>query len=163
MTDKPGSLDPAIVDELRSLSSRYASGVDRRDLDRFLSSFHTDATLTVTRASGGSEPRPPMSGHAAIGQVIERIGMYQQTFHFLGQDDYDVTPTGASGEVSCIAHHRWRDEDDGELDHVMYIRYADEYRVGGDDRWRISARTVVVDWSETRAVDLPGRRPKVGG
>jgi hypothetical protein len=160
MTDKRDEVDPATVEELRSLSFRYASGVDRRDLDLFLSAFHPDATLTVRRATGRSEPPPPMRGHAEIGRVIERIGMYQQTFHFLGQSGYALNATGASGEVSCVAHHRWRDADDGELDHVMYIRYADEYRVGDDDRWRISARTVVVDWSETRAVDLAGKRPR---
>jgi hypothetical protein len=193
MTDNLGLVDPATVEELRSLSFRYASGVDRRDLDLFLSAFHPDATLTVKRATARTEPPPPMSGHAEIGRVIERIGIYPQTFHFLGQSGYALTakdtsgevarlapgpgvsaatshrarsvaspiapiPTGAFGEISCVAHHRW--QDDGDFDHVMYIRYADEYRVGDDDRWRISARTVVVDWSETRTLDVSGRRPR---
>src|SRR5687768_17484808 len=74
MTDKLDDLDPATVEALRSLSFRYAAGVDRRDLDRFLSSFHADATLTVQGATGDSPPRPPMRGHAEIGKVVERIG-----------------------------------------------------------------------------------------
>lgn len=159
MTDKSDLVDPATVEELRSLSIRYASGVDRRDLDLFLSAFHPDATLAVRPATVGARPRPPMSGHAEIGRVIERIGRYRQTFHFLGQSGYALASNVTSGEVSCVAHHRWQDEEEGELDHVMYLRYADEYRTGDDDRWRIAARTVVVDWSETRAVDLAGKRP----
>ena len=151
-------VDPVTVEALRSLSFRYASGVDRRDLDLFLGSFHHDATLTVVRATGGTEPPRPMRGHAEIGRVIERIGIYRQTFHFLGQSAYALTAEGASGDVTCIGHHLWHDG--GELDHVMYIRYADGYRIGDDDRWRIAARTVVVDWSETRAVESPGRRPR---
>jgi len=150
-------LDPAVVEELRSLSFRYATGVDRRDLDLFLSAFHPDATLTVERPGG---PARPMRGHAEIGRVMERIAVYGLTFHFLGQTAYAPTDAGASGSVACIGHHLWRDEDDGELDHVMYLRYTDEYRTGADGRWRIAARSVVVDWSETRAVDVPGKRPR---
>jgi hypothetical protein len=151
-------LDPAVVEELRSLSFRYATGVDRRDLDLFLSSFHPDATLTVERPQAG--PARPMHGHAEIGRVTERIAVYAQTFHFLGQTAYAPTETGASGSIACIGHHLWRDDDEGALDHVMYIRYTDEYRTGDDGRWRISTRTVTVDWSETRAVDVPGKRPR---
>jgi hypothetical protein len=150
-------LGPAVVEELRSLSFRYATGVDRRDLDLFLSAFHPDATLTVERPPA---PARPMRGHAEIGRVMERITIYAQTFHFLGQTAYAPTAAGASGSVACIGHHLWRDDDDGDLDHVMYIRYTDEYRTGDDGRWRISARTVAVDWSETRAVDVPGKRPR---
>ena len=152
-------VEPVVVEELRSLSRSYASGVDRRDLDLLLSSFHPDATLTVVRPTDvGARPPKPLRGHAEIGRIIERIAIYQQTFHFLGQSDYSLTAARASGEISCIAHHRWRAE--AELDHVMYIRYADEYRTGADDRWRIASRTVMVDWSETQVVEVPGRRPR---
>jgi hypothetical protein len=159
MLNDPEPADPAIVEELRSLAFRYAAGVDRRDLDLFLGSFHPDATLTVVRATGGAGSARPMQGHAEIGRVIERIGIYRQTFHFLGQSTYARTAERASGEVACVGHHLWHDGAD-DLDHVMYIRYTDEYRIGGDDRWRIAARTVGVDWSETRTVESPGRRPQ---
>lgn len=154
-------VDPAIAEELRSLARAYASGVDRRDRDVLLSAFHPDATLTVVRAGDRDtlSPAPvPMHGHGEIGAITDRIAVYSHTLHLLGQSGYHLDDVGATGEVACIAHHRWRDEVD--LDHVMYIRYDDEYRVGDDDRWRISSRTVVVDWTETRVVDVPGRRPR---
>ena len=148
-------IDPALLEELRTIARTYASGVDRRDLPLLLAAFHPDATLTVVRGDDPDAPPRVMRGHVEIGRIIERIAVYSHTFHFLGQSHYLRTDTGASGEVSCIAHHRWRDETD--LDHVMYIRYRDDYRAGEDGRWRIAARTVGVDWSETRAVDVPGR------
>lgn len=151
--------EPAVVEELRALAYRYASGVDRRDRVQLLSAFHPDATLTVVRGAGPDARRSrPMQGHAEIGRIVERIAVYSQTFHFLGQSDYSLTEAGASGEIWCIAHHRWP-ADDAELDHIMYIRYTDEYRIGGDSRWRIADRAVVVDWSETRVVEVPGRTP----
>ena len=104
-----------------------------------------------------------MRGHAEIGRVIEVISRYDRTFHLLGQSRYDRADGGGdvlTGEVWCTAHHRWRDaEAQREHDHVMYIRYEDEYRRGSDDRWRIAARTVGVDWTETRVVDVPGATP----
>lgn len=148
-------LDPALVEELRTVARTYASGVDRRDLTLFLSAFADDATLTVVRHDDPAAPPRTMQGHHQIGRVIERIGIYSHTFHFLGQSHHVRRAAGVSGEVSCVAHHRWRDEVD--LDHVMYIRYADTYRPGRDGRWRIATRAVGVDWSETRVVDVPGR------
>lgn len=148
-------LDPALVDELRTLARTYASGVDRRDLGLFLTAFEDDATLAVVRHDDPAAAPPTMQGHDQIGRVIERIDIYSHTFHSLGQSHHVRSADGVSGEVSCVAHHRWHDEVD--LDHVLYIRYADTYRVGGDGRWRIATRTVGVDWSETRVVDVPGR------
>jgi ketosteroid isomerase-like protein len=148
--------DAASTEALRSLARDYASGVDRRDRTLLLSAFHPDATLTVVRHDDPSTSPRTMSGHDEIGRIVERIARYSHTFHFLGQHDYGLTDTGATGEVSCIAHHRWA-ADDAEHDHVMYIRYLDGYRRGEDGRWRIAARTVGVDWSETRRIDAPGR------
>jgi ketosteroid isomerase-like protein len=146
--------DPATSAALRSLARDYASGVDRRDRELLLSAFHADATLTVARYDDPTSSPRTMTGHDEIGRIVERIARYSHTFHFLGQHDYRLTDAGATGEVSCIAHHRWTD--DGDRDHVMYIRYADEYRLGDDGRWRIAARIVGVDWSETRVIDAPG-------
>ena len=152
-------IEPAVVDELRALAFRYASGVDRRDREQLLSAFHPDATLTVVRGAGPDAPRSrPMQGHAEIGRIVERIAVYSHTFHFLGQSDYARTEAGAVGEIWCTAHHRWPTDGGVELDHTMYIRYRDEYRIDGG-AWRIADRAVVVDWSETREVEVPGRTP----
>jgi hypothetical protein len=156
MRDAPHSIDPALIAELQLLSFNYASGVDRRDRDQLLSSFHPDATLTVFRSTEGAAKSPvPLRGHAEIGRITEMIAVYPQTFHFIGQSSFTLTDAGALGQVYCVAHHRWRDG--AELDHVMYIRYNDMYRIGIDDHWRIATRALQVDWTETRTVEVPGR------
>jgi hypothetical protein len=156
MTDVARFIDPAMIGELQLLTINYASGVDRRDRNQLLSSFHPDATLTVPRATEvAGKPPVTLRGHVEIGRITERIAIYAQTFHFIGQSSYAPTDVGASGEIYCIAHHRWRDK--VELDHVMYIRYHDMYRLGTDDHWRIATRALQVDWTETKVVDVPGK------
>lgn len=160
MTYQQGRVvEPAVAQELRSLASRYAAAVDRRDRELLLSVFHADATLTVVRHDAdGTDARPaPMRGHGEIGRIVDRLSAYTHTFHFLGQCDYVRDDARASGEVACVAHHRWTVDVDVDLDHVMYIRYGDEYLPGDDGCWRIASRTVAVDWSETRVIDSPGR------
>jgi hypothetical protein len=156
MRDAAPFIDPTLICELQLLSFNYASGVDRRDRDQLLSSFHPDATLTVLKSTWGVD-KPPVAlqGHAEIGRIVDLIAIYPQTFHFIGQSSFASTDLGASGEIYCIAHHRWTDE--VELDHVMYIRYNDVYRLGTDDRWRIATRAVQVEWTDTKVVDVPGK------
>jgi SnoaL-like domain len=156
MTDRV--TDPALVEELRALSGTYAAGVDRRDLPLFLSAFDPDGSLTIDPTGGADPPsQPTLQGHHQMARVVKRIAVYQRTFHVIGQSDYRTSEDGVSGQVHCIAHHRWRDT--AEKDHVMYIRYHDEYRNGTDGRWLIFSRVVGIDWSETRVVDVPGHRP----
>jgi hypothetical protein len=136
---------------LRSLSARYAAGVDRRDLGLFLGVFHPDASLvTYPPSAAGASSGHRMQGHDEIGQVIARIAVYRRTFHHIGQGLYDVGDATATGEVYCVAHHisskggPWQER-------TMYIRYEDEYRGGGGD-WKIASRAVRVDWTEDRTV-----------
>jgi ketosteroid isomerase-like protein len=130
--------------ELLQLPARYAAGIDRRDVDLFLSAFHDDATLTVM----GADPTTFRS-HAELARVIELIDRYDKTFHFVGQVLIDVDgDRAARGEVYCTAYH-WREEQRLLHRKVMYIRYRDEYRCGADGHWRIATRTVQTDRTET--------------
>ncbi len=160
MADVPvEGIDPPLNRELQLLSVTYASGVDRRNREMLLTAFHSDATLTIANSTESVDGQPVvLQGHDQIGRITDWIAVYSQTFHFIGQSSFTTRDTGVMGEVSCIAHHRWSDE--VELDHVMYIRYQDNYRVGADNRWRIAARTVRADWTETKVVDVPGRRAR---
>ena len=137
---------------LRSLSARYAAGVDRRDLELFLSAFHPDASL-ITYPSTGTTAHSAhrMQGHQEIGRVIELIGAYRRTFHLVGQVAFDIGEGVATGEVYCVAHHI-TSEGAGWKDRTMYIRYHDEYRPGRNDDWKIASRAVRVDWTEDREV-----------
>jgi len=141
------------TDALASLAARYARGVDRRDVDVFRSAFHPDATLTVVREGRASSP---MTGHAHLARVMDRIAQYDATHHMLGQSIYEVDPDGehATGEVYCVDSHLTR-TDSGATNQVMYIRYLDRY-TRLDSAWRISARQVVVDWSEVHDIASDG-------
>ncbi len=158
MTAEP-IVEVAVAHELWSLSVAYAAGVDRRDRDLLLSAFDPGGVLTVIRPHATTPPRP-LNGHDEIGRIFERLALFERTFHFLGQSSYAATEQGATGEIACIAHHRWTDATGRELDHVMYIRYADDYHQTPDARWVIADRTVGVEWTETRVLDVPGSTPR---
>jgi hypothetical protein len=146
MTESPAQ----VHDALRSLAASYAAGVDRRQLDLFLSAFRPDAILAVHRgpAGPGGEPRL-MRGHAEIGRVVQLIARYPRTFHLLGQGRYEVRGDRASGEVYCVANH-YIPDDQGASNLVMYIRYQDQYRREPGGPWKIERRDVHPDWTETR-------------
>ena len=135
--------------EIRDLAARYASGVDRRDRDLFLSAFHPDARLAVYSDSEADEPDSVRQGHEELGQVPSLITRYRRTFHFVGQHRCEIDGDEATGEVYCIARHLTPD-DHGGTDFVMHIRYQDRYR-RDDGGWRIAERRVLVDWTEVQA------------
>jgi 3-phenylpropionate/cinnamic acid dioxygenase small subunit len=143
-------LDVETREALRSLSVRYASGVDRRDRDRFLSAFHADAVLLVHAGGEASAPTGELRGHAELARVVELIERYRETFHLLGQGSYELAGTTATGEVYCLAHHLERSTEQPATV-VTHIRYLDRYRVGDGGDWRIAERRVVVDWQEKHA------------
>jgi hypothetical protein len=137
---------------LRSLAACYAAGVDRRQLDLFLSAFRPGATLAVHQPQAGPDDKPRlMRGHSEIGRVVELIARYPATFHLLGQGRYEVHGDRASGEVYCVANH-YVPSDQGARNYVMYIRYEDEYRRDRGGPWKIERRDVRPDWTETRQV-----------
>jgi ketosteroid isomerase-like protein len=88
-------------------------------------------------------------GHEALGAIPDMLSRYDKTFHFLGNHRYSVDGDTASGEVYCMAHHLTNDVH-GATDFIMLIRYLDTYRKGADGAWRIAAREVRPDWTESR-------------
>jgi SnoaL-like protein len=136
---------------LRELAERYAAGVDQRDAELFLSAFHADATLLVFQPSESEEPRGTRNGTEQLSDVITLISRHDRTFHFLGNSRYDVSGDEARGEVYCEAHHVSAAAGAPRTDHVMYIRYRDEYRRDAG-AWSIAERRVLVDWTETREI-----------
>ncbi|HET7654242.1 MAG TPA: nuclear transport factor 2 family protein [Acidimicrobiales bacterium] len=136
-------------DDLRQPSIRYARGADRRDVDLFLSAFADGAVLRVFDPATADAPVSTRDTPERLANVIDRLGTYDATYHLLAQSAYD----GDTGEVYCVAHHLKRSEG---TDFVMYIRYRDRYTHDTDaDEWRIAARDVLVDWTETRRVTEP--------
>jgi SnoaL-like domain len=88
------------------------------------------------------------------------IKRYPKTYHVLGQSTYEIDGDVATGEVYCMAHHLTPDpgaDPPAGTNYVMFIRYDDEYRAGADGEWRIADRRVLIDWTETRVANPPGR------
>jgi ketosteroid isomerase-like protein len=139
---------------LRDLAERYAAGVDRRDVDLFLSAFHADGCLLVFQPSESPAPRGTRRGRAELADVITRISRHDRTFHLIGNSSYDVDGDHATGEIYCEAHHLDRPDGqaEGGTDHIMYIRYQDAYEKAADGSWQIAERRVLVDWTETRTI-----------
>jgi SnoaL-like domain len=136
--------------ELRAVAERYASGIDRRDAELFVSAFHPDGRLAIHDPGDSAEPVSVVVGHEALRTLTERIARYERTFHHLGNARYEVDGDSAIGEVYCVAHHLTRDRE--RTDNVMYIRYQDRYRRADDGSWRISERRLVVDWTDAQLV-----------
>lgn len=144
--------DPSEHLALLTLSQHYAAAVDRRDRGRLLAVFVPDALLQIFDSDEPFLPVMELHGHGEIGQITDRIARYERTFHLVGAALYDVDVDGAaaSGEVYCVGHHLLRR--DGLVDHVMYIRYVDEYCLDPEVGWQITNRRLLVDWSEQRPV-----------
>ena len=140
--------------DLRALAAGYATSVDRRDLQGFLAVFAPDGALRVFNP-GADEPRSVLRGADEMAAVIERISVYESTFHFLGQATYAAAGEGATGEVYCTARHLTKTRH-GATEFTMLIRYQDRYaRVDG--AWRIAERSVVTDWTAIQTAIAPGR------
>lgn len=141
---------------LRALGAGYATSVDRRDTDGFVAVFAPDAVLRVHDPGVYDEPRSVLHGSEELARVIERISVYDATFHFLGQATYAGDGDGATGEVYCTARHLTRTRH-GATDFTMLIRYRDHYgRVDG--QWRIAERAVLVDWTALQTAIPPATR-----
>ena len=152
--------DPATTDRLRTLAADYAAAVDERDAEALRRLFTDDATLTVRDLVTGHEHSH--QGAEAIGGIAHVLATrYSTTFHLLGQSRYRLLDARtASGEVRCEAHHHVGAIGTDAVDRVMYIRYLDEYVAGDRDGWRISSRTVEVQF--VTEVPIPARAVEEG-
>ncbi len=143
------------VTAIRALAYQYASGVDRRDREGFLSAFRAAATLRVHRSGpDGDELVSTFTGHDELARVPELITRYARTFHFVGNHLCDINGDVATGEVYCTARHLTLDAQ-GDTDYVMLIRYRDVYRRDPGGPWLIDDRGVFVDWSEVHTGIVP--------
>jgi hypothetical protein len=159
----------AIEEELRSLSTAYATAVDERDGERLSGLFVADGALVVPRYPDDLRPVITRSGSDQLRRVPDGLTRYQRTFHHLTNHRYQVAGDLATGEVLCVAHHLsaesagpaasvgTRDDRRGAggpgTDMVWFIRYRDEYR-RTDGGWRFVRRELHLQWVEHRPVDM---------
>jgi hypothetical protein len=143
-----------LVDSLaiRSLVDAYAAAVDNGDGEAFAALFDPDGVIERGPASEIS-PARVHRGRDDLAAIPGNLAVkYDRTFHFVGNHTSTIDGDGAAGVTYCLAHHLNIDRH-GSIDHVMFIRYLDDFRRGSDGQWRFSKRKLVVEWTETRLAD----------
>jgi hypothetical protein len=89
-----------------------------------------------------------LDGREALTPVFDDLRRYEATMHFNGQSTIALDHEWGSGESYCIAHHLYS-EDDNRMLMVAYLRYDDRF-IKVDGAWMFAARSIYVDWAETR-------------
>jgi hypothetical protein len=133
---------------IRELIDAYAHCADRRDGDGQKALFTVDTNFTVHMQGQGSEPTQVLTGREALTPVFDDLNRYEATMHFNGQSTITLDHEWGSGESYCIAHHLFTEEGQRKL-MVAYLRYDDRF-IKVDGAWMFAARTIYVDWAETR-------------
>ena len=139
---------------LRRLVDHYALAADRHDGAALAALFIEDGRLLIHQGSDPSaEPIRRRTGRAEIAAAIETLVRYRRTFHLVGQHVAElVDDDHATAVTYCQAHHVTAGDDGPATDHVMMIRYLDDYvRAAGE--WRFATRRLLVDWTATHPVD----------
>jgi hypothetical protein len=132
--------------EIHEALMRYCRGIDRCDVDLVLSAFHEDATDNHSGVVMPVGERVPSSIAAARTNV-------KSTDHYICNELVHIEGEVAGSEAYVIAHHRIEHEG-RELDWLLGVRYVDRFeRRHGS--WRISHRTVVVDWERFDEIPYP--------
>jgi len=138
------------VREIGDLAYRYAQAVDRGDAEGFSALFLEDGLLEGSGYhSHGRSQLSKIPGFTA--------SRWMKTFHAVYNHLITVDGDAASGEVYCQAHHL-RDVGGDLSDHVMFVRYQDDY-ARTPEGWRFARRELVIDWTETRPA-APHTPPK---
>jgi len=144
--------------QLSRVVAEYARRVDARDYEALAQLFAAGSRV------GTFERIPAVNGlPATYGEGRWRDGgttfaegaratlaSFALTFHFLGQQTFDIGRGSADGQVSCLAHHVYRN-DEKWINWVVGIRYVDKY-VQASEGWLFEERRVMKEWSEYRDV-----------
>ena len=143
-----------VLAELRHLSEVYAMAMDRNQPELLADILTEDAVVTG--------PGFRMEGLVQVQQSPAMLrDMYVMTQHLVHNLTATVKDGEAEGETYSTASHVMRPASDGGGHALLVwaIRYQDRYRRDGR-HWRISARTLVVDWSEVRPVTIGAGGPQ---
>jgi SnoaL-like protein len=137
---------------LRDLVEAYARCADHVDGEGLAALFMPEGVLRIVRR-GVDEPPAERIGREAIAKAIKGLDRYVKTFHFVGNHYVTIDGDEGTGEAYCVAHHLLG-ESGSQIDHVMMIRYQDQYR-RQPDGWKLAVRELRVDWTEERTVTSP--------
>ena len=130
---------------IMDLIHEYCSGIDDRDLDRFVSCFTVDAVVRH------QDDALHLQGREAIREYyLRRFRDYGVTYHY--PHSHFVETDGDSMAHGVVTGHAEMALD-GE-GWVAALRYTDQYRIE-EGRWRFAER-VIATWYYMRLSDLPG-------
>lgn len=148
------SLDPSseIADRiaLRELFDAYAHCADRRDAQGQMALFTANTRFSVFMDGEGTAPTYVVEGRDALAPIFEDLRRYDATTHFNGQSTVVLDGDTATGESYTLAHHVYRDGGQRKM-MIAALRYHDEF-VKVQGRWHFGARSLILDWSETRTM-----------
>jgi len=129
--------------KFRQLAELYAQAADslRPEL--------LDAIMTSDAVIEGSQFR--MVGIAEIREIPAVLkSFYKRTQHLIHNQTITINGDQATGETYSTASHLLKD---GAQVLVWHVRYVDAFQKQSG-QWRFSKRTLVIDWTETRAVNV---------
>jgi ketosteroid isomerase-like protein len=151
-------MDPSLSPEqaadrlaIRELIDAYAFCADRRDAEGQMSLFTQDTEFLVFMDSRSPIPTQEIRGRAGLRPVFDNLNTYVATMHFNGQNTVTLNGDHATGVNYCLAHHV---KVEGATRSLMIaaIRYLDTFvKLGG--QWFFKQRKLMVDWTETRALE----------
>jgi hypothetical protein len=132
--------------QIHDVMMRYCRAVDRVDEELLRSVYHPDAVDNHGLFNGAAADFVPWC-------ITQLRQAYTATQHFIGNELIEVEGDQAWCEFYFVAYHRY--ERKGEPRHMSAGgRYVDRWeRRRGE--WRISERTVVVDWQRVDRVHEP--------
>jgi hypothetical protein len=138
---------------LRELFDAYAHYADRRDADGQKALFTEDTVFAVYMNGEGSEATYVLNGREALTPVFDDLNRYDATTHFNGQSTITLDADRAAGESYTIAHHVYTEDGTPKI-MIASLRYLDSF-TKLEGRWYFAERKLIVDWSETRAMNAP--------
>jgi hypothetical protein len=130
-------------------ANRYASAVDRIDLDLLRSCFFRDAQATYMG-------RVLPVGVEHIVEVIEGLRKISGTIHNLGPVATEITGDKATVHAGCLVLAV--SDEAADLGVIRGVRYRFEMRLDHDD-WRISSLHHEVLWASAAPRSDPMGRP----
>jgi hypothetical protein len=138
---------------IRELFDAYAHCADRRDAEGQKALFTPDTRFAVYMEGAQAEATYELKGREALTPVFDDLNRYEATMHFNGQSSVTLDGDHATGESYTIAHHVYT-EDGARKMMVAWLRYLDVF-AKIDGAWYFAERTLILDWSDTRAISAP--------
>ncbi len=140
----------AIADRLaiQDVMTRYATGVDTRDLDLLASCFAADVV-----ASGFAAAGPVVGRDAWLAFVAKALGRFGRTQHLIGNQVVDLR--GDEATMTCYVQATHELAPDRTQLMTLWGAYEDEFR-RMDGHWRIVAHRLESIVTETRPTAAQG-------